>query len=65
MSARQPDLFGSTADLPDGMDYRGDIVTAGEEASLAARIAGLPFQAFQFHGFEGKRRTVSFGPPRK
>ena len=61
MSARQPDLFGSPADLPDGMDYRGDIVTAGEEASLAARIAGLPFQAFQFHGFEGNRRTVSFG----
>ena len=26
-----------------------------------AEIARLPFRAFEFHGFEGKRRVVSFG----
>nr|WP_280843015.1 alpha-ketoglutarate-dependent dioxygenase AlkB [Pararoseomonas baculiformis] len=28
---------------------------------MATAIAGLPFAAFQFHGYVGKRRTVSFG----
>jgi alkylated DNA repair dioxygenase AlkB len=47
--------------LPDGFAYRPDFVTAGEAAELAGWLATLPFQAFQFHGYEGKRRVVSFG----
>jgi alkylated DNA repair dioxygenase AlkB len=34
---------------------------AEDECSLIDQIAELPFQEFQFHGFEGKRRVVSFG----
>jgi alkylated DNA repair protein (DNA oxidative demethylase) len=47
--------------LPEGLSYRPDLLTGAEEEELIARIAALPFAPFQFHGFEGKRRTVSFG----
>jgi alkylated DNA repair dioxygenase AlkB len=56
----QPDLFGSPA-LPEGLEYRSGFVSPEEEAELAARLAQLPFKAFEFHGFTGNRRTVSFG----
>jgi alkylated DNA repair dioxygenase AlkB len=59
--ARQLDLLGSGPDLPEGLSYREDLLDPAEEAALVARIAALPFAPFQFHGFEGKRRTVSFG----
>ena len=60
MSA-QLSLFEAPPDLPEGMVYRSDLLSAAEEASLIGRLAELPFRAFQFHGFEGNRRTVSFG----
>ena len=47
--------------LPEGFAYRPDVISADEESRLLAEIARLPFQEFQFHGFEGKRRVVSFG----
>jgi alkylated DNA repair dioxygenase AlkB len=47
--------------LPEGFAYRPDFVTPDEEAGLAAWLAILPFEPFQFRGFEGKRRVVSFG----
>jgi alkylated DNA repair dioxygenase AlkB len=59
--AAQLDLLGSGPELPEGLSYRPDFLTAAEEEALVERIAGLPFAPFQFHGFEGKRRTVSFG----
>ena len=64
MTLPQPDLFAAGAarsDLPEGMIYRAALVSAAEEAGLAARMAQLPFAPFQFHGFEGNRRTVSYG----
>lgn len=57
----QMSLLGENADLPEGLSYQADLLSAGEEAALIASIAALPFAPFQFHGFEGKRRTVSFG----
>ena len=48
-------------DLPEGLDYRASFLTLDEEQGLARQISGLPFQNFQFHGFEGNRRTVSYG----
>ncbi|HEY2754050.1 alpha-ketoglutarate-dependent dioxygenase AlkB [Phenylobacterium sp.] len=61
--ARQPSLFdvdrGPTA--PAGFDYRDAFLTLSEEAELAAWLSTLPFQAFQFRGYEARRRVVSFG----
>jgi len=59
--ADQLDLLGGTPGLPEGLSYLPDFLTSAEEAVLIDRIAALPFAPFQFHGFEGKRRTVSFG----
>ena len=59
--ARQPSLFEPAPHLPEGFAYRSEFLSADEEAQLAAWLATLPFQAFQFRGYEGKRRVVSFG----
>ncbi|HYC73441.1 alpha-ketoglutarate-dependent dioxygenase AlkB [Brevundimonas sp.] len=58
----QFDLFGApAAALPEGLRYADDVVPAGEAERLVAAFADLPFQAFDFHGFKGNRRVVSFG----
>ena len=54
------DLFGDDA-LPAGFNYQAEFLSAGEEHSLLEHIRVLPFREFEFHGFTGKRRTVSFG----
>ncbi len=54
-------LFDAAPALPDGMRYTPDLITAAEEQALAERFAALPFRAFEFQGFFGKRRVVSFG----
>ena len=46
---------------PPGLSHREDFITTDEERSLVARIETLSFAPFQFHGWEGKRETVSFG----
>ena len=57
----QIDLFGTPDALPEGLVYQPGFLTADEEAALIRHIKELPFAPFAFHGFEGKRRTVSFG----
>jgi alkylated DNA repair protein (DNA oxidative demethylase) len=58
----QPSLFEPDAPaLPEGMAYRPELIGPSDEAELASLIAGLPFAPFQFHGFEGNRRTISYG----
>jgi alkylated DNA repair dioxygenase AlkB len=37
------------------------VVSAEEESSLIGQFAALPFKPFDFHGFLGKRRVVSYG----
>jgi alkylated DNA repair dioxygenase AlkB len=54
------DLFGASS-FPQGFVYEADVFTALEETVLVARLEDLPFEAFEFHGFLGKRRVVSFG----
>lgn len=62
MSISQPGLFDDTpSGLPEGFVYRPDFVSRQEEAELVRRLEPLPFAPFQFHGFEGNRRVVSFG----
>ena len=57
----QPDLFEAPSPLPEGMRYTPELISPAEERALVAELAGLPFRAFEFHGFLGRRRTVSFG----
>ncbi|HVE77418.1 MAG TPA: alpha-ketoglutarate-dependent dioxygenase AlkB [Gemmatimonadaceae bacterium] len=58
---RQIDLFGSGPALPQGFKYEPGLVAAAEEAALLEQIRGLPFREFEFHGYVGKRRVVSYG----
>lgn len=46
---------------PDGFRYRPELIGATEEARLLAGIRTLPFRDFEFRGYTGKRRVVSFG----
>lgn len=57
----QLDLFGSPPEFPSGFRYRPELISSGEEQLLLASIRALPFKDFEFHGYVGKRRTVSFG----
>lgn len=54
-------LFDLAPPAPEGFRYRDGVVSPAEEARLVARLATLPFEPFQFRGFEGRRRVVSFG----
>jgi alkylated DNA repair dioxygenase AlkB len=47
--------------MPAGFRYAPDVIDAAEETRLVAAFADLPFKEFEFHGFLGKRRVVSFG----
>ena len=47
--------------VPEGFSYAPDLITEGEEQALVERIAALPFAAFEFRGYQGRRRVVSFG----
>jgi len=61
--ARQPSLFDAEPGpaLPEGFAYQPDFLSKPEEAALVAWLATLPFEAFQFRGYEARRRVVSFG----
>jgi alkylated DNA repair dioxygenase AlkB len=59
--ADQPGLFDARLSLPEGFRYQADLITPAEEADLVAHVRTLPFKDFEFHGFSGKRRVVSFG----
>jgi alkylated DNA repair dioxygenase AlkB len=57
----QPDLFGKADAQPAGFAYRADMLAPAQEAQLVQQIQALPFAPFEFHGYLGKRRIVSFG----
>jgi alkylated DNA repair dioxygenase AlkB len=58
---RQADLFATEPKLPEGLRYQPDVISPAVEAELLTHVRELPFKAFEFHGFLGKRRVVSFG----
>lgn len=60
MSAQLP-LFATPSNQPEGLRYTPDVLNREEETELIRMLAELPFAPFAFHGFQGKRRTVSFG----
>ena len=47
--------------MPAGFRYAPDVIDVAEEKRLVGAFAGLPLKEFEFHGFFGKRRVVSFG----
>jgi alkylated DNA repair dioxygenase AlkB len=53
--------MGHVADLPLGFSYRAEAITPAEERDLVERFSRLPFRPFDFHGWLGKRRVVSYG----
>ena len=53
--------FLDAADRPQGLAFSDDFLSRGEEPALIERLASLPFRPFEFQGFLGKRRVVSFG----
>jgi len=61
MSVQLDLLEPSSPAMPDGFQYRDELLSSADEASLMAHVAGLPFREFEFHGYFGKRRTVSYG----
>jgi alkylated DNA repair dioxygenase AlkB len=45
----------------EGFRYRPELIGPHDEAVLVTRVRELPFKEFEFHGYLGKRRVVSFG----
>jgi alkylated DNA repair dioxygenase AlkB len=47
--------------LPQGFRYEPEVLTPEQEQAVLERLPELPFEEFQFHGYQGKRRVVSYG----
>jgi alkylated DNA repair dioxygenase AlkB len=58
---KELDLLGATQALPEGFKYQPEVISPEEERILLQQIRELPFKEFEFHGYVGKRRVVSFG----
>jgi alkylated DNA repair dioxygenase AlkB len=54
-------LFDTAPALPDGFRYQPGLLSPGAEAALVDEIRSLPLKEFEFHGYTGKRRVVSYG----
>ena len=58
---QHPDLFETASDYPAGFRYAPEFIARAEERRLLEHLQRLDFKPFDFHGFLGKRRVVSFG----
>jgi len=47
--------------MPEGFRYQPALISEQEEKKLLPKIGALDFKPFDFHGFLGNRRVVSFG----
>lgn len=61
MAKPRPSTREAGPSLPEGFRYRPELIGPSEEAALIASVQKLPFREFEFHGYTGKRRVVSFG----
>jgi alkylated DNA repair dioxygenase AlkB len=61
MNQIQPDLFQAPPPLPEGFRYHPGFLSSDEERGLVGRVADLPFKEFEFRGYRGNRRVLSFG----
>lgn len=61
MVSRRPSSREAVPKLPEGFRYRPELIGPAEEEALLAHVRGLPFREFEFQGYTGRRRVVSFG----
>lgn len=54
-------FFESLPAIPPGFIYQPNVLSLADEAAIVAHFAELPFTPFEFHGYTGKRRVVSYG----
>jgi len=58
---QQADLFETAATCSSGFRYAPEFISRAEERRLDDHLQRLEFKPFEFQGFLGKRRVVSFG----
>lgn len=56
-----PDLFGANVSGPEGFSYKPGLFSAADKSRFVAQFQGLPFKPFEFRGYLGNRRIVSYG----
>jgi alkylated DNA repair dioxygenase AlkB len=64
LQAASGDLFGpapAVASDPAGFRYVPDLFSPAAERGFVAQFEALPFKPFEFHGYQGNRRIVSYG----
>ncbi len=61
MSSGAQNVLPGLSGLPEGFRYKPGLIDQQQEQALIARMRELEFAPFQFHGFEGKRRVISYG----
>lgn len=61
LRAQGADLFPAAPRLPAGFVQRDQLFSPAEEQSFIRAFAALPFKPFEFHGYLGNRRVVSYG----
>jgi alkylated DNA repair dioxygenase AlkB len=61
MCSGQLSLLEPLPSLPEGLVYRAELLSPEEEAELLEHFRELDFREYEFHGYFGKRRVVSFG----
>src|SRR5947209_3766875 len=54
-------LLDAPAAAPEGFVYTEDLISCAEENGLVQYVRDLPLREFEFQGYRGKRRIVSFG----
>jgi alkylated DNA repair dioxygenase AlkB len=58
---QQAELFEKPSECPLGFQYVSELISRTQERRLLDHFHKLEFKPFEFHGFLGKRRIVSFG----
>lgn len=54
-------LFDTPPRPPPGFRYEPDFVSPETEHALVEQLGGLSFREFEYRGYKGRRRVVSFG----
>lgn len=57
----QLSIFAAAPAYPEGFRYAPDVISVDAEHAALAQVCTLPFREFEFHGYVGKRRVISFG----